>query len=294
MTYQFSFSNKNELIYIDNQPCIDKIGSLLKCLIDTDWASLLDTVDCANHDFADIKYKIKRSLKHPVAAFAVEQCATKKELISLLEKNMQGNLTALMILETLVDEEQSAYEEMLLRIVSDHENRKFDCFFDSLGNATILSFRERNRVQYHNTNDFPFLFETNDLLSIVFQELEYICLNRFFIRKCTHCKRFMWTKKMNQVYCDRTVADTKKTCAQVGPATVWRNNNSKAYALYWTYRTRLFNRVDDEQNNYCYHRWLKETEDLRNKAKNNMIHIDDMRSALDHIECEIYQKAACL
>lgn len=302
MTYQFSFSNKKELVYIENKPWLHNIGGLLKTIIDTDWASLIRAVQTAstlskedpNGSFTEIKEDIRCCITHPAVSFAVQKTETVEALLGLLEKNQRGKDIALRILESLVDEEQSSYEEVLLGIITADEIENDFSFVSSLETANILSFKERNSALYQNTDDFPFLFETNDLMTIVFQELEYICLNRFYIRKCAHCKRFIWTKKMNRIYCDRVVSDNGKTCAQVGPSASWRSNNSKAYALYWAYRTRLFNRVDDEQNNYFYHRWLKETEDLRDRAKKDLIPIDDMKEALDKIESNIYQESICV
>jgi len=198
------------------------------------------------------------------------------------------------ILEALVDEQQNTYEERLFEIINHGRNPEIKTFFDTLGPANILSIRERNKPLYHNSEDFPFLFETDDFMSLVVQELQYICSNGFYIRKCALCKRFIWTRKMNKIYCDRPADGSKKTCAQQGPMAMWKEKSPKAYALYWRHRNRLLNRAASDGDDSCYNQWLRQTQNYKVMAKNNEIDIEDMKLILEEIEFEIYNPSVTL
>ena len=303
MKFRFSFSHKKELIFIEEKPQMSEPGALLKNIIDTEWTAQKNYIKTLYHKYLDtsseeealflIKYALKDEDLHPAIAFSLQNSEDYNQLNYQLERLEECKNVVLYVLEFLVDEEQSLYEERLCYLFAD-ENCLYKEFFNSLGSANILSVRERNKSMYYQTEDFPYLFETDDLVVLAIQQLQYICSNQFYIRKCAHCKKFLWTRKMNKVYCDRVLSPRGKTCAQIGPAKLWNNNNSKAYALYWSYRKRLFNRATVEGNDYRYTQWLIETEDYKEKAKNNQIPYEVMKQILDKIEQEIYTQALCM
>lgn len=298
--FTFSFSNKFELIYVVNEPTKEPIGSLLRELIDVDWSAIEDQMIvslggepfCDEEQFAAIKDATQCSINHPAIAYLIDETSDIKELADVINRLEVGSRMISYVLESLVDEEQSAYEERLMDIINSSLNLELKTFFDALGVANMLSVKERNKPLYHAVEDFPFLFETKDIMTLATQELQYMCSNRFYIRKCGLCKKFIWTRKMNKTYCDRTLPNTKKTCSQLGPTKVWADNNPKAYSLYWTYRKRLFNRATKDGDNYCYHQWLCKTETYRDRARKDEIRFDEMKAVLDEIEAGIYNQVA--
>ena len=302
MNFRFSFSNKSELIYINDKPDIEPVGSLLKALIDMDWASIesyamscfLGASQSDKSLYLETKQALLSSISHGAIACVLNDTSDVESLMRALDRFRNGSEAIKYILESLVDEEQHSYEECLLYLIASEDNKPLKSFFDSLGIANMLPVKERNKPMYHSGEDFPFLFETSDLMTLAIQELQFMCSNRFYIRKCALCKRFIWTRKMNKIYCDRSVSNGKKTCAQIGPPKLWRENNPRAYALYWSYRARLFNRATSEGSDYCFHQWLNQTEVYKNLAKKNAIPYEEMKNVLDEIEMEIYEQAVGL
>ena len=302
MIYKFSFSQKNELIYVSDTPHIQAVGALLREIIDIDWELGKDiahtSIAASSRDDSNTLIKLKEEfiarITHPALIDYINKIPSFENLCNELERFGNAYKVILHILESLIDEEQNSYEEQLYYIISSEESTDIKRFLDTLGIANMLSVHERYKPLYQETEEYPFLFETDDLLSLVIQELQFICVNRFYIRKCVHCKRFLWTRKMNKIYCDRPQPNTKKTCSQIGPVKLWLNRKPKAYSLYWSYRKRLFTRMTGDGNVYSYNQWLCETERYRDMAKNDEIDFEEMKTVLDQIEAEIYKKAVCL
>lgn len=298
MRFKFSFTNKNELIYVKNKVQINPIGSLIKVIIDTDWEDikvhastrLLDNEAYEEEILNDIKQKLGIIISHPAIVQILCEVKNSQELFAQLDDLITAKNTVIHIFEALVDEEQSYYEERLSQLIAADGEHGSE-LFAAIGDAKVLLLEERNKPIYSAAADFPYIFETDDIMTVVVQEVQFLCTCMFYIRKCALCKRFIWTQKMNKVYCDRTVAETNKTCAQIGPTKVWQNRRPRAYTIYWNYRMKLSKRAAADSSDYEYQQWLAKTEKYRDLAKNDQIPSEEMEAALKTIEYEVYNNA---
>lgn len=295
MKFLFSFNIKKELIFIDGKSYVNDIGSISCSAADISWDELKEKVNkCFVNNF-DGEYALSQKLTfllenenmHPAITEYLIKSTSYMKLQTKLEQMKFIGESIRYVFEVLVDEPQYLYEEILLDIYHDEKNKRIKDFIVHAENAVIAS--PFDRLRQASDKDFTYLFETNDINALILQELSYLLLNKFFIRKCANCKRFIVTRKTNKLYCKRIVPNTNKTCAQYGPIKLWIESRPVPYKLYCNYRTRLFNQhTKDEKHRGKFHTWVKETESLKDKAKRNEISVTELKDVLDQIEKEIY------
>ena len=296
MEYQFSFSNHQEIIFINQKPVFQKIGALIETVIDTNWQSVSQIIsdpDSSLHTeeptVTEIENCIIEAATHPVIEYEFTKHKDKEAMIKLARHFQRSKEMMLSILEELVEESQFNYGKKLYNYLycTDQQSRKD--FFRELGNAQVLPLMQRIQKEYEAADAFPFLMETNDLMTIMFQELQYLCTNEYYVRKCACCRQFIWTRKMNQIYCTRKHKNTRKTCAQIGPVRKNNGQRTPAYQLYWERRTQLYNRRKNWQDRRNYLVWLDSIEPYREQAKCGFISGEEMQQIIDEVEQKIYK-----
>jgi len=273
MEYQFSFSDKQELIFLNNQPYINEIGSLLIALVDTDWS--------INHIQSEMKL-------HPAYSYYLSETDSIDDLKGKLKRLTVAQGIAFKILETLIDEQGDLYEEKLSELLSQKSNDYLRKQYLKLGEAILMPLEKRSQKIYKPANEFPYLFETDDILSIVVQEMNFLICNKFLFRRCAYCKKFFVTRKTNQTYCKREISYLKKTCSQLGPMKQWQNKRAEPYKLYWNYRMRIFNRDASDKDPNKFKEWTRKTNEYKELAKTNNITLEELEFVLGTAEKEVY------
>ena len=296
MEYQFSFSDHQEIIFVNQEPVFQKIGALIETVIDTNWKSVSQIIsapdsssDMEQPTVSETENCIIEAAVHPVIEYEFSKQKDKDAMLKITERLQHSKEMMLGILEELVEESQLNYGKKLYNYLycADIESRKE--FFRELGNAQVLLLTQRIKKEYEAADAFPFLMETDDLMTIMFQELQYLCTNEYYVRKCACCRQFIWTRKMNQIYCTRKHKNTNKTCAQIGPARKNNGQRTPAYQLYWERRTKLYNRRKNWYDRRNYLAWLDLVEPYREKAKCGLISGEEMLQIVNEIESKIYK-----
>jgi len=284
LKYQFSFTDKHELIFINEQPYKKSIGELIKCVIDTDWDEMKNKFSSVR----DMKMIISQFNLHPVIKDFVFD-SEENEIYKQLEQLSLARNVYCAILELMIDEPKDLYEERFLEIILSENIKEFKSFFFRIEPAWLMPVYKRNKNLYGKLNPFAYLFETNDLMTILTQEFQFICSNDFYIRKCARCRNYFWTKKTNKIYCPRIVSDSEKTCMQIGPMKKWLEKRTDTYAHYWKERTKMFQRRSSADGEQKYSNWLEATDKYKELAKQNKISKSELAEILKQIEKDIYQ-----
>ena len=270
MEFQFSFGKKHELILVDKKPYIHHIGTLIQSVLDTDWCSLKRQIElwelgeipsvCWESTMEQI---LKAADCHPVILLWLCDGAKQNALI----KQRIDGLTELRerirtLMEDLVDEDQYGYITRFYELFSDRSRWK--------GTA--------------RTTELDGSFTGTTVESVVYYELQYLCKNRFFIRKCACCRRFFWTYYTNKVYCNRPVPGRSRTCNQYGPGAKRQKKRRPAYNLYWEKRAEMFQLTTQEKDHLAFQAWVKAAQPYKEMAKQGNISLEDMAICLKRIE----------
>lgn len=77
-------------------------------------------------------------------------------------------------------------------------------------------------------------YRSNDLRALVLLEFDYMCCEKYFVRKCENCGSFFQPYSQRSIYCDRISDETGKMCKETAPAMKYRKqvNGDEAKKYY--------------------------------------------------------------
>lgn len=139
----------------------------------------------------------------------------------------------------------------------------------------------KTEIIYTVSNDFTLSEEymASDISSLLYLEFMKMLQYNILVRKCKNChKLFASRGNYNKKYCDRIIANTSRTCQEVGATNSFKNKMLKepitgeyqrAYKRLYA-RKRTGKITKDELD-----KQIKKATLLRNKAKEGSLKIDD-------------------
>lgn len=299
MEIYFSFNTKQELIILNEQKYTHEIGALLQCVTDTDWSALQSQVELwAENGVPAVCWgkhidTLLQSVQcHPLIRKLLADASGKGTVIQEIKDLIEAKRVIKHIFETLVDEDRNEYAMRLYELFHEEITSDVRMWLNELDTIKAMPDEKilplyRNELEI-NLKDFPVVFITDRLQTILFRELRFICTNHFIIRKCINCRNFFWTRSTTKMYCNRPVPLRKTNCSQYGPRRKRQMEKRPAYKLYWHQREKTFSRSLQAKDHSLFRAWLRATDPYKNRAKHGDISLEEMAHNLSVIEQRIF------